>query len=155
MQITILTNQPLLVLSKSYYLIYTGIKHQIPTFETLEPVNVLHFFLTNYVNDSQKLFQHCSEMFLKQKSPTVIHAINTFVLTAHHVITALAQIGSGIVFTIVLSCSGGRLGARRTSIAIGSTDGTGAGLAGPHLLLENPDENKQDNADTHQMGKIA
>lgn len=48
-----------------------------------------------------------------------------------------------IIFIIILAFSDGRW-AGRTTITIGSSGGTGAGLAGPCLLLENPDNNKED-----------
>ncbi len=62
--------------------------------------------------------------------------------------------GCCIVFTIILAFSDVWLGGGRTSIAISSIGGTGASLAVPSLLLENPNNNKQHtHTQTHRRGK--
>lgn len=59
-----------------------------------------------------------------------------------------------IIGIIILTFSDGRRRAGRTTIAIASSGGTGAGLAGPRLLLENPDNNKEDtHTHTHRRGR--
>ena len=82
---------------------------------------------------------------LSEMSQPIIHAIIiTFVLTGYYVIITVALFEySCIVLTIVLACRDGRLGADRSSIATCSAGGTGAGLAVPRLLLENPDDTKR------------